>query len=128
MLHFAEGVELVAGGLVGVAAEVPTVDAVAGLPSKAPNESVIAMIVEVPLPRVLIGIIGRSDIVACLLRTTQVGKPSWSSSLRLTARLPLLQPSNLGKLRPIKDKVLPRLFLDEVAKLLSQPFIYNIIS
>lgn len=128
MLHFTEGVELVAGRLVGVAAEVTTVDAVAGLPSEAPNESVIAVIVGGALPRVLIGIIGQSAIVACLLRTTQVGKPSRSSSLRLTARLPLLQPSNLGKLRPIKDKVLPRLFLDELAELLSQPFIYNLIA
>jgi len=58
MLHFTEGVKLVAGGLVGVAAEVPTVDAVAGLPTKAPNESVIALIVGGALPRVLIGIIG----------------------------------------------------------------------
>ena len=58
MLHFTEGVELVAGGLVGVAAEVPTVDAVAGLPSEAPNESVVAVIVGRALPRVLIGIIG----------------------------------------------------------------------
>ena len=71
----------------------------------------------------LVGIIGQSATIAWLLCTTQIGKPAWSSTLRLTARLPLLLARDLGKLRPIEDKVLSRLILDEIAELLRQPFI-----
>lgn len=45
MLHFPKGVELIVSRLMGVAAEVTTMGSVAGLPSKAPNESMITVIV-----------------------------------------------------------------------------------